>query len=149
MADLIKNKKGKFNYELMDQFEAGIELLGLEVKSLKDRRGSLLGSYVVIRGGEAFLVNAEIPPYQLKNVEKDYDPRRVRRLLLTKKEISKLTEYDNEKGLTLIPISMYNKGRNIKLSFSVARGKKSRDKRETIKRREADREIHRSLKKLR
>jgi SsrA-binding protein len=149
MANLIENRKAKWNYDLMDQFEAGIELLGIEVKSIKNKRGSILGSYVAIRGKEAFLIGAEIPLYQPNNSPIDYDPKRTRKLLLTKKEIQKLVEYDNEKGLTLIPISMYNKGRNIKLSFTVGRGKKSRDKRETIKRREADREMNRSLKKLR
>ncbi|HRY31258.1 MAG TPA: SsrA-binding protein SmpB [Candidatus Paceibacterota bacterium] len=149
MANLLENRKAKFSYELMEQFEAGIELLGNEVKSIKNRRGNLLGSYVAIRGNEAFLIGAEVPAYQPKNVGENYEPKRPRKLLLKRREILKLTEYDNEKGLTLIPIAMYNKGRNIKLSFVVARGKKFRDKRETIKRREADREMHRSLKKLR
>lgn len=149
MADLIKNKTAKFNYEIQDTFEAGIELFGFEVKSIKDGRGNLQGSHVAIRGDEAFLINAEISAHQPKNAPEDYDMHRTRKLLLTKKEIRKLAELDNDKGLTLIPISMYNKGRNIKLSFAVARGKKLRDKRQTIKSRETDREIHRSLKKLR
>lgn len=149
MANLIDNKTAKFNYEILDKIEAGMELFGFEVKSIKDRRGSLLGSYVVIRGKEAFLINAEIPAYQVKNAPDDYDPRRPRKLLLTKKELAKLAEIDNQKGLTLTPIAVYNKGRNLKLSFAVARGKKLRDKRQTIKNREADREINRSLKKLR
>jgi len=146
---LIDNKKASFNYELQDQFEAGIELFGFEVKSLQGKRGSLLGSYVAVRGKEAFLLNSEIPPYQPKNSPDNYEPLRPRRLLLSKKEIQKLTEYENQRGLTLVPISMYNKGRNIKLSFAVGRGKKTKDKRETIKRREADRDINRTLKKLR
>ncbi len=149
MTNLLENRKAKWNYDLMDQFEAGIELLGIEVKSVKNKRGSILGSYVAVRGGEAFLIGAEIPLYQPNNSPIEYDPKRTRKLLLTKRELQKLVDYDNEKGLTLIPISMYNKGRNIKLSFTVARGKKTRDKRETIKRREADREMSRSLKKLR
>ncbi len=149
MSNLIENRKAKWNYDLMDKFEAGIELLGGEVKTLRNHRGSLLGSYVTIRGSEAFLIGAEIPPYQPKNTPGDYDPKRNRKLLLTKKEIEKLTEYDNEKGLTLIPTAMYSNGRNIKLSFTVARGKKLHDKRQTIKRREAEREMGRSLKKLR
>jgi SsrA-binding protein len=149
MANLINNKTAKFNYEVQDEYEAGIELFGFEVKSLQNGRGTLLGSHVAIRGGEAFLLGCEIPPHQPANAPEDYDPKRARKLLLTKKELLKLAELDNEKGLTLIPISMYNKGRNIKISFAVARGKKLRDKRQTIKQREADRDIHRSLKKLR
>jgi SsrA-binding protein len=149
MPNLIDNKTAKFNYTIQDNYEAGVELLGMEVKSIKTGRGSLLGSYVVIRGGEAFLLNCEIPPYQVKNMPDKYDPRRPRKLLLTKKELKTLADFESDKGLTLVPISMYNKGRNIKLSFAVARGKKLRDKRQTIKSREADREINRSLKKLR
>jgi len=146
---LIENKRVRFDYELQDEFEAGIELLGTEVKSLKNKRGSLVGSYVGIRGKEAFLLNADIPPYQVSNAPKDYDPRRARKLLVTKKELEKLAVLDDQKGLTLVPISVYNKGRNIKISFAAAKGKKTRDKRETIKRREADREMGRSLKKKR
>ncbi len=149
MSALIKNKKSRFNYELKDTFEAGIVLEGFEVKSLKNNRGSLLGSYVIIRGGEAFLVEAEIPPFQLANAPSDYNPRRPRKLLLKKKEIAKLAEFEKNKSLTLIPISLYNKGRNIKLEFAVAVGKKKSDKREAIKSREADREINRTLKNLR
>lgn len=146
---LIEYKKGKFNYELMEKFEAGLELLGTEVKALKGGRGDLTGSYVAIRGGEAYLIGAEVPPFQLANAPDDYDPRRARRLLLSKKEIRQLGDFEAQRGLALIPISVYNKGRNIKLSFAVARGKKGRDKRQTIKQREAEREIHRSLKKRR
>ena len=149
MSNLVDNKKAFFNYEVKDKYEAGIELLGFEVKSLKDKRGNLSGAYVVIRGNEAFLIGLDIPPYQANNTPDSYDQRHPRRLLLTKKELRKLTELDNQKGLTLIPISLYNKGRNIKLEFAVAVGKKARDKRQTIKERESDREIHRTLKKMR
>jgi SsrA-binding protein len=149
MADLLKNKSVGFNYDIEDKLEAGLDLLGTEVKALREGRGSLIGSYIIIRGGEAFLVNAEIPPHQEANAPEDYDLRRPRKLLLTKKELQKLAELENARGLTLAPIAVYNKGRNLKISFAVARGKKARDKRQTIKKREADREIHRSLKKLR
>jgi SsrA-binding protein len=149
MANLVDNKKATFSYEVQDKYEAGVELFGHEVKSLKDKRGNLSGSYIVIRGGEAFLIGLDIPPYQANNTPDDYDQMRPRRLLLTKKELEKLADLENEKGLTLVPISLYNKGRVIKLEFAVGRGKKSRDKRQTIKQREADREIHRTLKKLR
>lgn len=144
-----ENKKATFNYEVLDTYEAGISLLGFEVKSIRDKKVSLEGSYVVIRGNEAFLVNSSIQPYQIKNTPKDYDPERPRKLLLTKKELDKLSNLDKKSGLTLIPISLYNKNNNIKLEFALARGKKKSDKRETIKKREANRDIERTLKNQR
>jgi len=149
MATLVNNKKATFSYEVQDKYEAGIELFGFEVKSLKNNRGNLSGSYVVIRVNEAFLIGLDIPPYQANNTPDNYDQMRPRRLLLTKKELRELAEIENQKGLTLIPMSLYNKGNKVKVKFAVGRGKKTRDKRETIKRRESDREIHRTLKKLR
>lgn len=146
---LIENKKAKFDYETLDEFEAGLELFGHEVKALKNGRGNLTGSYVAIRGGEAFLIGAEIMPYQASNVPDNFDSKRPRRLLLSKKEIMKLADFEAQRGLTLVPISVYNKGRNLKISFIVGRGKRKTDKRQTIMRREAEREIHRSLKKRR
>jgi SsrA-binding protein len=144
---LIDNKKAGFNYEITDKYEAGIELLGHETKSVRDKRGSLEGAYVKIRGNEAFLVGATIPPFQPGNIPKNYDPERVRRLLLTKQELKYLTGRDSEKGLTLIPLALYAKGRFIKLSFGVARNKKKFDKREDIKKRETNREISREMKR--
>ncbi len=149
MANLIDNKKARFNYELGDTFVSGINLLGLEVKSLKAKKGNFEGAYVGIRGKEAFLIGAEIPPYQPKNTPPEYDPRRPRKLLLSKKEIMKLAELEKERGLTLVPISVYNKGQYLKLSFAVGRGKKKADKRQSIRRREDEREIHRTLKNQR
>ncbi|MDP6527911.1 MAG: SsrA-binding protein SmpB [Candidatus Pacebacteria bacterium] len=146
MAVLLKNKKAHFDYEISETLEAGIELFGYEVKSLRGKLGSLEGSHVVIRGGEAYLVGANIPPYQPANTPKEYDPARNRRLLLTKKEIASLESTERQKGLTIVPISVYNKGRNIKLEIGIARGKKKYDKRETIKRRDTERDIKRSLK---
>lgn len=144
---LINNTKAHFNYEILERFEAGIELLGFEVKSLRAKHGSLEGSHVLVRGGEAYLIGAEIPPYQVANTPKDYEPRRNRRLLLTQDEIKKLENTENTKGLTIVPISVYNKGRFIKVEIALVRGKKKFDKRETIKKRETDREINRSLKR--
>ena len=143
---LIQNKKAYFNYEILEKTEAGIELLGFEVKSLKKGQGSLEGSHITIRGNEAFIINMQIPPYQPANTPKDYDPLRNRRLLLTKKEISSLLEEEKQKGLTIVPLSVYNKGRKLKLEIAVVRGKKKYDKRETIKKRDTDREIRRTLK---
>lgn len=143
---LVKNKKAHFNYEILEKTEAGIELLGFEVKSLKAGQGSLEGAHITLRGNEAFVINMQIPPYQPANTPNDYDPLRNRRLLLTKKEIASLSGEEKQKGLTIVPLSVYNKGRKLKLEIAVVRGKKKYDKRETIKKRDTDREIRRTLK---
>jgi SsrA-binding protein len=146
MAHYAENRKARFDYEILEKYEAGIELLGSEVKSVRGGRMSLEGAFVIIRGGEAYLINANIPPYQPKNAPKDYDPLRNRKLLLTKKEIAELGGNDKNKSLTIVPISVYNKGRKIKLEIALVKGKKKFDKRETIKKRETDREIRRNIK---
>lgn len=143
---LIQNKKATFNFEILEKIEAGIALRGFEVKSIKTGQGSLLGSYVIVRGNEAFLVEANIPPYQPANAPDSYDPERLRKLLLHKKEIDTLLGAEKQKGLTIIPLSMYNKGGKIKVEIGIARGKKKHDKRETIKKRDVDRDIARELK---
>ena len=143
---LIQNKKAYFSYEILEKIEAGIELLGFEVKSLKKGQGSLEGSHVTVRGGEVFVINMQIPPYQPANTPKDYEPTRNRRLLLTKKEIERLGGEENQKGLTIVPLSVYNKGRKLKIEIAVVRGKKKYDKRETIKKRDVEREMRRTLK---
>ena len=107
---------------------------------------SLEGAFVIVRGGEAFLINANIPPYQPKNTPKDYDPLRNRKLLLTKKEIDELVGSEKNKSLTIVPISVYTKGRKIKIEIALVKGKKKHDKRESIKKRETEREIRRTLK---
>jgi SsrA-binding protein len=148
MTTFVDNKKAHFNYEILEKFEAGIELLGFEVKSIKNNQGSLEGSYVVVRGGEAYIMNLFIPPYQEKNTPKDYEPRRNRRVLLTKKEIKKLAEVEmsaGRGGLTIVPISLYNKANLIKVTLAVVRGKKKFDKRETTKKRETDRIVRREF----
>lgn len=145
MAILVNNKKAHFDYEILEKFEAGIELAGYEVKSLKKGQGSLEGAYVVVRGGEAYLVNVFVPPYQEKNTPADYEARRNRRLLLGREEITKLADLEAGKGLTIVPISIYNKGKLIKVTVAVVRGKKKFDKRETIKRRETDRNTRREF----
>ncbi len=145
MADLIAHKRAHYDYELLEQFEAGVQLFGTEVKSLRAHRGKLEGAHVTIRGGEAFLLNAEIPPFQAANAH-GYEPTRNRRLLLNKKELHTLERAEEERGLTIVPISMYNKGRVIKLRLAIARGKKKGDKREAIKKRESLRDIARVVK---
>ncbi|HEY4483661.1 MAG TPA: SsrA-binding protein SmpB [Candidatus Paceibacterota bacterium] len=147
MLGNVKNKKAGFNYEILDKYTAGMELLGTEVKAIKKGWGSLEGAHVVIRSGEAFLVGATIPPFQPANTVEGYEPTRTRRLLLQKKELSELEKSLQNKGLTIVPISMYNKGRYIKLDLALARGKKKFDKRETIKKRDVERDLGRSLKR--
>lgn len=144
---LIDNKKAYFDYDITQKYEAGIELLGFEVKSIKKGQGSLLGSYVIIRGDEAFVMNMQIPPFQPSNTPSDYNPERSRKVLLSKKEIKELKEIDKQKGLTIVPIMVYNKGRKLKIEIGVARGKKRFDKRNTIKERETDIEIRREFKR--
>ena len=124
-----------------------MELLGFEVKSIRQKLGSLDGAYIIVRGGEAYLINAHIPPYQPANTPESYDSHRNRRLLLTKKEITELSTAEGTKGLTIVPISVYNKGRKLKLSLGIGRGKKKTDKRESIKKRDTERELGRSLKR--
>ncbi len=143
---LLQNKKAFHNYEILEKFEAGLELLGFEVKSLKAKRGSLTGGHVIIRGREAFIVGMEIPPYQPKNAPKDYDISRTRKLLLHKKEIDYLGGRAGQKGLTLVPLNVYTKNGLLKISFGVGRGLKKYDKRQRLKERETKRDIERRLK---
>ena len=146
MYNYAENRKARFNYEILEKYETGIELLGTEVKSVRSGQMSLEGAFVIVRGGETFLINANIPPYQIKNAPKDYDPLRNRKLLLTKKEIAELAGNEKNKSLTIVPISVYNKNRKIKVEIALVKGKKKFDKRETLKKRETDREIQRTLK---
>ena len=143
---LVQNKKARFDYEIIKEFEAGISLFGFEVKSLRSGRGNLAGAHVLVRGGEAFLVGSSIPPYQVANTPESYDLERPRTLLLHKKELEELARAEEQNGLTVIALSLYNKNRKIKLSLAIARGKKKQDKRETIKKRDTQRDIRRSLK---
>ena len=143
---LIEHKKARLNYEILEEFEAGLELLGQEVKSLRAGQGKLEGSHVVVRGGEAYLVGAHIPAYQPKNAGPAYDPDRTRKLLLTKKELGTILGYEGQKGLTVVPLRVYNKGKHLKLALGAARGKKAFDKRAVLKKRDTEREMRRTLK---
>ena len=146
MKILAENRKAKFDYEILEKFEAGLVLLGQEVKAIKTGRMSLRGSYVIFKREELYLIGANIPPYQPKNALPDYDPERSRKLLLNKSEIKHLIGKTKEKGLTLIPLKVYTKYAKIKLEFGIGKGKKRADKRETIKKRDVDRIIERELK---
>ena len=146
MTTLGNNRKARFDYEILEKFTAGIELLGTEVKSVRAGQISLNGSYVGVKGAEVYLLNSNIPAFQPKNAPKDYDPLRARKLLLEKSEINELLKAESTKGLTIVPLSVYNKGRFIKLDLAIARGKKQFDKRETIKKRDVERDLNRTLK---
>jgi len=146
MKILAVNRKAKFDYKILEKFEAGLVLSGHEVKSIRLGRMSLKASYVVIRKNEAYLIGANVPAYQPKNTPPGYDPERSRKLLLNKKEIKYLTGKNQEKGLTLIPLKVYTKYAKIKLEFAIGKGKRKTDKRETIKKRDTDRIIERELK---
>lgn len=147
MTVFIDNRKVLFNYSIEETFEAGIELQGHEVKSIKKGHGNINSAFCIIRGGEAYIIGMKIPPYQPNNTDTTYDQERTRKLLLSKKEIKRMAEKDDIKGLTLVPLSLYSKGPFIKMSVAVAKGKKVFDKRETIKKRDLDREMEREYKK--
>ena len=144
--NLLEHKKARLEYEVLEEFEAGIELLGGEVKSLRAHHGKLEGAHIIVRASEAYVVGMDIPPYQPKNTAADYDPARTRRLLLTKKEIAELAAAEGQKGLTIVPLAVYNKGGKLKLKVAVARGRKKYDKRAVLKERDVKREIDRTLK---
>lgn len=139
--ELAKNKKAYFNYEILETFQAGLALQGFEVKAIKSGKINLSGSFVIIRGSQAYLLNADIPPYQPKNTPESYDSKRTRTLLLKKKEIARLTGLTQQKGLTLIPLRVYTNRNLVKLEFGLCRGKKQYEKRETIKKREVQKHI--------
>ena len=146
MVNLIDNSIVRRDYEILETFDAGIELFGFEVKSVKSGKGSLRGSFVKVVGGRIVLLNAFIPAHQEKNAPPSYDPYRTRNLLLTQKEIDQLIRDTKEKGLTIVPIDLYNKGRLVKLKIGLGKGLKKHDKREKIKERDTKRDIDRTLK---
>ena len=141
------NPKARFDYELLESFEAGLVLTGSETKSIKSGKVSIKGSYVKILGGEAYLVGAIVSPYQPGNPSAggaaNYDPQRSRKLLLKRSQLKYLIGKSQEQGLSLVPIKLYNSHNLVKLEFAVARGKKKYDKREVIKQREVERNLRR------
>ncbi|MBI5732460.1 SsrA-binding protein SmpB [Candidatus Jorgensenbacteria bacterium] len=143
MPTVTVNKRARFDYEIIETFEAGMELKGFEVKSVKNGRVQLTGSYAVPQNNELWLLNADISPYQTKNTTPEYNQRRSRRLLLNRKEIKYLIGKIKEQGLTIIPIEMYTKGSFVKIKIGLARSRKKTDKRELIKKREVERELRR------
>jgi len=145
MSTITTNKRAFHDYEILSRFEAGIALSGQEVKSVKTGHVSLKGAFVTVRGNELFLTNAFIPPYRHAGDVPGYDPTRPRKLLLHRREIRGLIGKARSDGLTIVPLSVYTKGRYVKVGCAVARGKTSRDKRETIKKRDTDRAVRREL----
>jgi SsrA-binding protein len=137
---LVANKKLTLTYTISETLEAGIELFGFEVKALREKLGSLDGSKIIIRGGEAFIVGSYIPPYQASNSPKDYDAHRTRRLLLTKAQIAMLAAHEQAKTLTIHPFSLYTKGPHIKCEVALCKKLQKHDKRESIKKDIARRE---------
>lgn len=146
MSEIAVNRKAYFDYEILEIYEAGIELLGFEVRSAKSGRINLTGSFAVIRNNEAWLLNTTISALQPKNIPASYDPVRTRKLLLHKSEIKELIGKSAQKGLTIVPLKVYTKRNRVKILIGLARHKKKYDQRETIKKREAGREIARVLK---
>ncbi len=141
MTSIAENRRARFDYEIEDTYEAGIALQGHEVKSVKNGQFQIAGARVVIRGGEAYLVNSHIPPYQPKNAPSDYAEDRARRLLLTKDEIKKLEGALREKGRLLIPLHAFIKNRFVKLELGLARTRKKSDEREFLKKKSHRREM--------
>lgn len=152
MPLLAQNKKVSFDYEILEKFEAGLVLSGQEVKSLRSGQASLKGSFVGLKRREGktefFLLNCQVPPYKSAGTLADYNPRRDRKLLINKKEISHLIGKIQVEGLTLVPLRIYTNHGFLKLEFALAKGKKKYDKRESIKRKDIDRRL-RSLTKTR
>ena len=146
MKPYAVNKKARFDYEILDTLEAGLVLSGVEVKSIRSGTVGLKGGFVSFHNNDAFLTNVHIPKYKHTGPNQEHEPERSRKLLLKSKEIDYLRGKLLEKGLTIVPLSLYNSGRHIKLEIGVAKGKKKYDKRETLKKRDLDRETRRAIK---
>lgn len=144
---IADNRQARYLYEILETYEAGIELLGTEVKSIREGKVNLKDGYVLVRNGQALLTNVHISPYTRVSEYFNHEPRRDRRLLLHKQEINKLIGSVEQKGLTVIPLKMYFKSGWIKVSIGLAKGKKIHDKRESVKRRDDQRQMARAMKR--
>jgi SsrA-binding protein len=143
----LVNKKARVKYFVLEKIEAGIELLGPEVKSLRNGRGDLSEAFVKVINGEAFLHNVNIPKYQFASDEA-YNPTRPRKLLLHKREVERIMVKDQQKGLTLVPLAIYLKDNRFKVEVGVARGKKTYERKEELKRKAIDRDVEKQLKEV-
>lgn len=142
-SPVLRNKKARFNYHIEDTLEAGISLLGSEVKALRDGKGNLEEAFARIRDGEVFLLNMHIGAYE--QAREQHEPRRTRKLLLHKREINRTLGRATDKGYTLVPLKLYWKRGKAKIELAIARGKEQFDKRESLKKRDAQREIERAM----
>lgn len=140
------NRKARFLYEILETYEAGVQLMGTEVKSIREGKVNLQDGYALIRNGEAWLINVHISPYTTSSQYFNHDPRRTRKLLLHRQEIRKLIGKVEQQGLTLVPLKMYLKRGLVKVSIGLGKGKKLHDKREDMKRRQDQRDIQRAMK---
>lgn len=147
MPTYAENKQARFDYNILETLEAGLVLTGPEVKSVRAGHINLKGAFVTFHGDQTFLTNAHISKYRYASALPGYDPDRSRPLLLKKKEVAYLRGKAQEKGLTIVPLSVYTKGRHIKVTVGLARGKKMYDKRAAIKKRELNREVEKALKR--
>ncbi len=143
--DLVSNRKARYNYEILETFEAGLVLFGTEIKSLRDHKGSLQEAYIIVEGSELWLINSQIPHYQFGNVH-NHPEKRKRKLLMHANEIERLRKAVQEKGLSLIPLAIFLKGRWAKIKFALGKGKKMHDKRESIKEKESKRALEKEFK---
>jgi SsrA-binding protein len=146
MPTYATNKKARFDYELLEEIEAGIMLTGNEVKSIRSGRVNLKGSFISFHGDTPMASNVHISKYANGNYHHGYNPTAPRKILLHKKQIDYIKGKSQERGLTIVPISLYSKGQFIKIKIAIARGKKQHDKRDSIKRRDQNRELRRMMK---
>lgn len=145
MPSLAINKRARFDYEILTKYEAGVVLTGAEVKSLREGNARLQGAYITIMRGEMWLIGAHIGKYSPAGTQENLDTSRSRKLLVHKKELLELAGKMQQKGLTLVPLELYTAARRIKLSFALCRGKQLHDKRESIKRRDLNRDAQRGF----
>jgi SsrA-binding protein len=143
--ELVSNRRATFDFEILETFEAGIALLGTEIKSLRDNGGSLQEAYVKVLDNEMWLIGATIAPYRYGNIY-NHEEKRDRKLLMHKREINRLKAATQEKGLTIIPLSLYLKSGRVKLRIAIAKGKKSHDKRDAVKERDDKRQMQKAMK---
>ena len=146
MPTIAENRKALFDYEVLEEYEAGLVLLGHEVKSARNGGMRLKGAYVTMHGGELWLIGSHIARYAKAGALEGYEPDRSRKLLVRKREIRSIAGKMEQKGLTLVPISVYASGSKLKMKFALARGRKMYEKREKLRKRDIDREVRRSLK---
>jgi SsrA-binding protein len=145
---IARNPRARHDYELLEQWEVGLVLTGTEVKALRAGRASLVGAFGRVRGGEVFLEGLTIPPYDAGN-RHNHDPLRTRKLLLHRREIRRLIGAVEQKGLTLVPLALYFRGAHAKLELALGRGRKAYDRREELRRRDAEREMARAVRSRR